>query len=85
MVCLIRGLKEDKILQSERSPSELAGPGVDFINPFNSTPSSYALRRTFTPKKASQKLGAEREMALRPTFSLYEIDPGVNPIKTFWH
>ena len=26
-------------------------------------------------KKASQKFGVERKMALRPTFSLYEIDP----------
>ena len=40
-----------------------------------STPSSYALCQTFTPKKASQKLGEERNMALRPTFSLYEINP----------
>ena len=55
---------------------------VDFINPFKlcakllcSAPNFYALRQNFTPKKASQKLGAERKMALRPTFSLYEIDP----------
>ena len=38
-------------------------------------PSSYALRLTFTPKKASQKFSAERKMAWHPTFSLYEIDP----------
>ena len=35
----------------------------------------YAVRRTFTPKIASQKLCAEHKMALRPTFSLHEIDP----------
>ena len=40
-----------------------------------SRPSSFALRQTFMPKKASQKFGAERKMALRPTFSLFEIDP----------
>ena len=36
-------------------------PGVDFINPFTLYPSSYTLRRTFTPKKASQKFSAERK------------------------
>ena len=35
-----------------------------------------ALRHTFTPKKASQELGVEHKMALRPTFNLHEIDPG---------
>ena len=42
----------------------------------------YALRQaltlcaeTLSPKRASQKFGAERKMALCPTFSLYEIDP----------
>ena len=42
----------------------------------------YALRQALMlcvkllhPKKASQKLGAESKMALRPTFSLHEIDP----------
>ena len=40
-----------------------------------SIPSSYALRQTFTPKKASQKFGAESKMVLRPTFTLYEINP----------
>ena len=42
----------------------------------------YALRKALTlcakllhPEKASQKFGAEHKMALRPTFSLYEIDP----------
>ena len=38
-------------------------------------PSSYAQRQTFTPKKAFQKLGVERKMALLPTLSLLEIDP----------
>ena len=38
-------------------------------------PNSHSLRQTFTPKKASQKFGVEREMALRPMFSQYEIDP----------
>ena len=41
----------------------------------HSLTSSYALGQTFTPKKDTQKLGAERKMALRPTFSLNEIDP----------
>ena len=43
-----------------------------------------ALRQALTlcakllrPKKASQKFGAEQKMALRPAFSLYEIDPGL--------
>ena len=45
--------------------------------------SSYALRQTFTPKKASQKLGAERKMALHPTFSLYEIHPWQSTILAF--
>ena len=37
-------------------------------------PSSYDLRPTFTPEKASQKFSPERKMASRPTFSLYGID-----------
>ena len=41
----------------------------------HSTPSSYALGRTFTPKKASHMFGVEHKMASHPTFSLYEIDP----------
>ena len=28
------------------------------------------------PKKSSQKFNVERKMALHPTLSLYEIDPG---------
>ena len=50
-------------------------PGVDFISPFRlytnllrSVPNFYAL-------KASQKLGEECKMPLRPTFSLNEIHP----------
>ena len=37
--------------------------------------------QTFLPEKASQMFSAERKMALRPTFSLYEIDPctQINP------
>ena len=35
----------------------------------------YALGHTFRPKKASHKFGIQRKMVLRPTFSLYEIDP----------
>ena len=46
-------------------------PGVDLINPLRSMPSFYALRPTFTPKKPSQKLGAERKMTLGKNFSLY--------------
>ena len=53
-------------------------PAMDFINPLHFTPSSYALRQNFTPKKASQKFGVERKMALWPTFSLYEINPKKN-------
>ena len=32
------------------------------------------LRRNFTPKKSSQKFSTEHKMALRPTFSVNEID-----------
>ena len=41
----------------------------------------HALRQALTlcpkllcPKKASQKIGVERKMSLRPTFNLYKID-----------
>ena len=47
-----------------------------------STQSSYAMRHTFTPKKASQELGVECKMASRPTFSLYEINPWYSQIQT---
>ena len=57
-------------------------PRVDFINPFTlyakllcSTPSSYALRQTFTPKKASQKFGAGAlELGVEHKW-VYEIHP----------
>ena len=38
-------------------------------------PSSYALRHTFTAKKALINFGVEHKMALHETFSLYEINP----------
>ena len=47
-------------------------------------PNSYTLRQTFMPKKASQKFGVERKLALGPTFSLYEIDPGGPQRKPDW-
>ena len=40
-----------------------------------------ALRQNFTPEKAYQKFGADRKMALCPTFSLYEIYPRINSEK----
>ena len=44
--------------------------------------SSYALCRTFTPKKAFQKFGVEHKMASRPTFSFYEINPRIVIIRS---
>ena len=51
--------------------------GVDFISHLCSTPSFYTLHQTFTPQKASQKLGPERKMVLHPACSLNEIDPRI--------
>ena len=50
---------------------------VGFINLFTlyAKVSFYAVGHTFTPQKASQKYSVERKMLLRPTFSLWEINP----------
>ena len=50
-------------------------PGVDFINPFTSMQSSYALRCTYMPQKASQKYGGKPKMMRRPNFFFLKSTP----------
>ena len=40
-------------------------------------PSSYALRQTFMPKKASQKLGTERKMSLHQLLAFMKLTQGL--------
>ena len=49
---------------------------VDFINSFTLYAKFFRSVPNVTLKKASQKFGVESKMVLRPTFRLYEINPG---------
>ena len=48
--------------------------GGGFHKPI-SRPSSYALRKTFMPQKASLRFGAEQIMTLRGAKHVFEINP----------
>ena len=58
---------------------QLGSTSVTFLHPM---PIFDALRQTFTPLKASQKLGIGREWFGAGCKTVYEIDPWLHPIGT---